>query len=134
MTIGALAEASGVSVDTIRFYERRGLLPPPPRTAGGFRDYGPEAVGRLAAVARAKALGFTLAEAATLLRLREAPEADAAEVREAAARRLAETEAAIAELERQRDDLAQLVDACGGSEIARTDCPILTEIASHPPP
>ena len=85
MTIGALAEASGVSVDTIRFYERRGLLPPPPRTAGGFRDYGPEAAGRLATIARAKALGFTLAEAATLLRLREAPEADAAEVREAAA-------------------------------------------------
>lgn len=130
MTIGALAEASGVSVDTLRFYEKRGLLSAPPRTAGGFRDYGPEAVGRLRAIGRAKALGFTLAEIAAMLRWSDAPEADAEAVRDAAADRLRETEAQIAELERQRRDLARLVDACGGADTARADCPILEEIAA----
>ena len=128
MTIGALAEASGASVDTIRYYEKRGLLPPPPRTAGGFRDYRPEAAARLAAIARAKALGFTLAETAAILAWNDAPEADAGAVREAAAERLRETEAQIAALERQRRDLARLVDACGGAATTRAECPILEEI------
>ncbi len=129
MTIGALAEASGVSVDTIRFYEKRGLIPKPPRTSGGFRDYDAEAIGRLAAIARAKALGFTLAETGAILTWNAAPEADAGAVREAAEDRLRETEAQIADLERQRRDLARLVAACGGEETAREDCPILSEIA-----
>ena len=129
MTIGALAEASGVSVDTIRFYEKRGLLPAPPRTAGGFRDFGPEAVERLASIARAKSLGFTLTETASLLRWRDVPEADAEAVRATAVERLRETEAALVDLERQRQGLARLVSACGGSRTVRSDCPILSEIA-----
>lgn len=129
MTIGALAEASGVSVDTIRFYEKRGLLPAPPRTSGGFRDYGPEAAGRLSAIARAKALGFTLAETAAILSWNASPQADASAIREAARDRLRETEAQIADLERQRHKLARLVNACGGEDTAREDCPILNEIS-----
>lgn len=128
MRIGALSESTGASVDTIRFYEKRGLLPPPRRTSGGFRDYGAEAADRLHAIASAKSLGFTLDEIRTLLRLADAPEADARAVRETAAARLAETERALAEMTRQRDALARLVDACGGPETPRHGCPILEEI------
>lgn len=128
MTIGALAEATGASVDTLRFYEKRGLLPRPSRTAGGFRDYDAGAVERMRAILRAKALGFTLDEVRTLLHLADAPAADAEAVRQTAAERLAETEQALADLARQRDALARLVEACGGPETCRDDCPILEEI------
>ena len=129
MRIGALAEASGVSVDTLRFYEKRGLLPPPARTPGGFRDYGPEAAERLGAIARGKRLGFTLGEIRALLNWREVGDADADAVRRVAADRLAETERALAKLTRQHDELAALVRACGGPETPRRACPILMEIA-----
>ena len=129
MTIGTLAQTSGATVDTIRFYEKRGLLPPPPRTAGGFRDYDEGAVARLAAIARGKRLGFTLDEIRALLHWREVGEDDAALVRSVAADRLAQTERALADLARQRDELAALVGACGGAETPRHDCPILAEIA-----
>ena len=128
MRIGALAQAAAVSVDAVRYYEREGLLDRPRRTPGGQRDYGPDALGRLRAVARAKALGFTLSETAALLDLGRAPDADAGAVRAAAARRLAETEAALAELARQRDALAALVGACDGAATARRECPILAGI------
>lgn len=128
MRIGELSRRTGLPVDTLRYYEKRGLLPPPRRTPGGFRDYDAGAVARLAAVARAKALGFTLAETAALLRLGDAPDADAAAVRARAAERLAETEAALAELQVRRDALAALVGACSGADVARGDCPILGEI------
>lgn len=128
MRIGQLSDAAGVPVDTVRYYEKRGLLPRPRRTPGGFRDYDDGALARLAAIARAKALGFTLAETAALLRLGDAPGADAADVRDRAAARLAETEAALAELVAQRDALRDLVHACGGAEVARSDCPILGQI------
>ena len=128
MRIGQLSDAAGVPVDTIRYYEQRGLLPKPSRTPGGFRDYDATAVARLAAVARAKALGFTLAETAALLRLGADGDADAAAVRARAAERLAETEAEIADLTARRDALRDLVGACGGADVARSDCPILGEI------
>lgn len=128
MRIGALSERTGVPVDTLRYYEKRGLLAPPRRTPGGFRDYEASAVARLAAIARAKALGFTLAETAALLRLGDDPEADAAAVRARAAERLAETEAALVDLRARRDALADLVGACSGADVARSDCPILGQI------
>ena len=130
MRIGELSRRAGVAVDTVRYYEKRGLLPRPRRTPGGFRDYDDGAVARLAAIARAKALGFTLAETGALLRLGDAPDADAADVRARAADRLAETEAALAALRAQRDALRDLVDACRGADVARSDCPILGEILS----
>ena len=134
MRIGELSRRAGVAVDTVRYYEKRGLLPRPRRTPGGFRDYDDGAVGRLAAIARAKALGFTLAETGALLRLGDDPAADAADaadVRARAVQRLAETEAALAALRAQRDALRDLVDACRGADVARSDCPILSEILSR---
>jgi len=128
MRISALADAAGVSVDTIRFYEKQGLLAKPRRTPGGLRDYGPDGVRQLAAIQRAKALGFTLAEIADLLTLGTDATADAGAVRQRAAQRLAETEAALVDLHRQRDELAALVEACDGVHTTRGHCPILVEL------
>ena len=134
MRIGELSARTGVPVDTLRYYETRGLLAPPRRTPGGFRDYDATAVARLAAIGRAKALGFTLAETAALLRLGGDPGADASAVRARAAARLAETEAALTEMQARRDALRDLVDACGGADVARSGCPILGEILSSEAP
>lgn len=128
MRISALADASGVSIDTIRFYEKQGVLDKPPRTPGGLRDYGPDAIRQLEAIRRAKALGFSLAEIGDLMRLGTDSEASAAAVRQRAAQRLAETEVALADLHRQRDELAALVHACEGAGTTRGDCPILVEL------
>jgi MerR family transcriptional regulator, copper efflux regulator len=67
LSIGQLAEAAGVHIETIRYYERRGLLPEPPRSAAGYRQYGPDDLWRLEFVGRAKTLGFTLTEVGELL-------------------------------------------------------------------
>jgi MerR family copper efflux transcriptional regulator len=70
MQIGAIAKRIGLSVDAIRFYERNALLPPPPRTASGFRQYGEDDVETLAFIRRVQGLGFTLSEISGLLKLR----------------------------------------------------------------
>ena len=129
MTIGRLADAADVSVDTVRYYERRGLLAEPRRTAGGFRDYGPDALRRLRALRRAQALGFTLDEAAGLLALSGDAHADAAAVRQRAVEKIADLDARIADLERTRDALAALADACGGRHTTRAECPVLHALA-----
>lgn len=129
MTIGRLADAAGVSVDTVRYYERRGLLEAPRRTAGGFRDYDAAAVRRLRALRRAQALGFTLAEAADLLALSRDAHADAEAVHRRATEKIAGLEARIAELEATRDALAELAEACGGRHETRAECPILRALA-----
>lgn len=73
MTIGQVAKAAGVGVETVRFYERVGLIPDPPRRPSGYREYPPDAVHRIEFIKRAKALGFTLAEIGELLSLRVHP-------------------------------------------------------------
>jgi DNA-binding transcriptional MerR regulator len=73
LRIGEVAGRAGVNVQTLRFYERRGLLPEPPRRASGYREYAPESVRRVRFIKRAQELGFTLAEVEELLRLREDP-------------------------------------------------------------
>lgn len=125
MTIGQLADAAGVPTDTVRYYERRGLIAAPPRTAGGYRDYDAGAVRRLRALRRAQALGFTLDEAAGLLALGADGQADAAAVRARAREKVAALDARIADLRATRDALAALADACGGERTARGECPVL---------
>ena len=129
MRIGRLAEAADVSVDTVRYYERRGLLAEPRRTDGGFRDYDEGAVRRLRALRRAQALGFTLDEAAGLLALSRESHADAAAVRQRAVEKIADLDARIAELAKTRDALAALADACGGRHTTRAECPVLHALA-----
>ena len=114
MSIGRLAEQAHVSVDTVRYYERASLLPPPSRTPSGYRTYPPQAVNRLRFIRRAKELGFSLDEIRSLLALSDRRGSGVEAIREIAAQRLADVEARLAELTRLRAGLRQLVDACPG--------------------
>jgi DNA-binding transcriptional MerR regulator len=110
LTIGQLAEAAGVHVETIRYYERRGLLPEPPRTPGGYRQYGPADLWRLEFVGRAKTLGFTLTEVGELLD--EGVRSDASSVRRIVQDKLEAVDARQQELAGVRARLARLFDIC----------------------
>src|SRR3954469_13093782 len=124
LTIGRIAQSAGVAIDTIRFYEREGLLPEPRRRPSGYREYDQATVSRLRFIRRAKDLGFTLDEIRELLAL-SADRNDGVEgVRERAAARLQAIDERIAELQRVRDGLSELVDACPGHG-SPEDCPIL---------
>lgn len=112
MRIGELAERGGVGVETVRYYERRGLVAEPSRTDAGYRDYSDHDLLRLRFVLRAKGLGFTLTEIRELLELRIAPGRTADDVRAHAGRKVADVEARIADLERIRSALRRLMDRC----------------------
>jgi MerR family copper efflux transcriptional regulator len=118
MTIGELASAAGVNVETIRFYEREGILPEPPRTPTGYRQYSDADRWRLSFIQRGKALGLTLREIAELLGAGEARSVD--DVVRVATGRLAQVEDDLAALERTRDQLRRLLDTCDTG--ADADC------------
>ena len=127
MNIGQLSRRTGVPIDTVRYYEKQRLLPPPTRSASGYRHYEADDVLRLTFIRRAKALGFTLEEIRDLLALSRAHDGDMAAVRAAAADTLADVERRLAELTRVRDGLRTLVDACPGHG-ALDRCPILSAL------
>lgn len=115
MTIGKAAAAAGVGVETVRFYERRGLIARPPRPVdGGFRLYSDDTVRRVRFVREARELGFSLREAAELLQLRDAA-ADAADVRDRARAKLDDVDDKITRLQAIRHALAGLVERCPGA-------------------
>ncbi len=124
--IGQLAKRSGVPIDTVRHYERIGLLKPAARLASGYRRYGEAEQKRLRFIRRAKALGFTLDEIQELLALSAGRNVQ--NIRKSAAVRLADIERRIEELDRVRDSLRQLVAACPGHGRAE-DCPILNALS-----
>jgi len=124
LTIGEVARQAGVGVETVRFYERQGLLEEPERRASGYRQFDQEAVAVLKFIRRAKELGFTLKEIKSLLTLRLDASATRTEVREQAKAKVADIEAKIADLQRMRDVLTKLVKKCHGDGAA-TGCPIL---------
>jgi MerR family copper efflux transcriptional regulator len=124
MQIGRLAALANVSADTVRYYERSQLLPPPTRTASGYRSYPTELVHRLRFIRRAKEVGFSLDEIRELLALSDGRESGVAEIKEIAERRLADVETRLAELQRLRDGLKNLVDACPGHGSPGA-CPII---------
>ena len=128
MSIGELARRAGVAVDTLRYYERLGLVAPAGRTKAGYRRFGPEAVERLGFIGRAKSLGFTLADVAELLRLRARPGAPCGAVREKARVQLVVVEQKLEELRRLRDAVAALVGACEGDRAVER-CSILEALA-----
>ena len=127
LTSGQLAKRAGVGVETLRFYEREGLLPAPARTASGYRQYPAEAVERVRFIRRAQLVGFQLKDVRELLALRDDPDAGSREVRDRAAGRLAELDVRIKELEAMRAELTRLVAECDGVGPAAA-CPILHEI------
>jgi MerR family Zn(II)-responsive transcriptional regulator of zntA len=107
LTIGELARHAGVTPDTLRYYERLGLLPPAPRTGAGYRLYDPAMAERLAFIGKAKALGLSLDEVREVLRVAADGTPPCEHVRAALSRRLGEVEARIAELEELRSTLAR---------------------------
>lgn len=127
LRIGELAKAAGVGVETIRYYERRGLLPQPPRRACGYREYPPQAARRVRFIRRAQALGFTLKETEELLALRVDGERSCADVRVLARTKVDDIEARIAELEQMGQALERLARRCTGRG-PTSECPILEEL------
>lgn len=121
-TIGGLAKAAGVGVETVRYYQRRGLLPEPARPQGEVRRYGEDDLRRLRFIRSAQAAGFTLAEIGELLDLSAAE--DRARARELAQARVAALDEKIAELRDARDALAGLAADCAAGRGG--PCPILT--------
>ncbi|MFT3896193.1 MAG: heavy metal-responsive transcriptional regulator [Thermomonas sp.] len=132
MRIGHLADKAGVAVDTVRYYERQGLLPPPARRPSGYRDYGNDELQQLRFVRRCKALGFTLEETRELLRLNADPKADRTEVRALTERRLADVDAKLHELQALRDSLAELASSCSGQGPLE-GCPIIHRVLGAMP-
>lgn len=130
MQIGQLAKRAGVAVDTVRYYESHGILPTAMRQASGYRSYDDDDVARLLFVRRAKALGFTLREIRELLELSGRRHEDMSVVRDAAALKLADVESKLSELERIRDGLRTLIDACPGHG-ALAQCPILGALSAE---
>ena len=124
---GELAKEAGVNVETLRFYEREGLLPEPPRRLSGYREYPPETVQRIRFIQRAKELGFTLREIKGLLELRVDPDTTCAEVREQAAEKIADVKQKISDLKRIERALNKLMNTCRGSGPI-DDCPILKHL------
>lgn len=126
MTIGQLARAAGVHVETVRYYQQLGLVAVPQRPARSVRRYPREAVSRLAFIRRAQDAGFTLKEIAELLRLAQTPSCRGA--REMAANKLAQVEARMADLTRMRTALRGLVRQCDARR--SRSCPILEAFAA----
>ena len=129
LTIGALAKQAGVGVETVRFYERRGLVRRPARPSGGYRSYPEESVGRIRFIRNAQALGFTLQEVKDLLALRVTAGTSCAAVRSRASAKVADVEKRIADLERIRRALHSLIGVCPGRG-ALVDCSILDALDS----
>lgn len=126
LTIGRLARAAEVGVETVRYYQQRGLLPVPARK-GAFRIYPPATVDRIRFVKRAQELGFSLDEIGELLRLEDG--IDRTSIRRIAADRLAQTERKLSELRRMQKVLRHLVIDCEHT-VAELPCPIISTLAA----
>ncbi len=128
LTIGRLAREVGVNLETVRYYERRGLLPKPPRSTSGYRLFPVEAARRLRFIRRAQELGFSLGEIRELLLLRVAPTAKSADVRRRAQAKITDIEAKIRSLQSIKEALRELTKTCSGCGSVR-ECPILESAA-----
>lgn len=124
LTIGKLAKRAGVTIDTVRFYERRGLVAEPKRTASNYRIYSAVEIARLQFIKKAKSLGFSLNEINELLALRHNPDATKKEVKNRVERKMNDIKRKIADLSYILADLEKLNQSCNGHGSA-DDCPIL---------
>lgn len=133
MTIARAARAAGVGVETIRFYERRGLIKQPPRPDGrGFREYSNEIIERVQFIRQAQELGFSLREIRDLLTLRADPKSDAADVRARALAKLDDVNRKMDQLRRIKGALQTLIAACPGQGALRR-CSIMEGLALNGP-
>ena len=127
LTIGELARRTGAKVETIRYYERIGLLPEPGRTAANYRAYDASHLARLSFIRRGRGLGFSLDDVRELLGLADQRDRSCAAVDVIAGRHLAETERKIADLAALRDELSDLIGRCRRHTVA--DCRIIETLA-----
>jgi len=130
LTIGKLAKRAGVTIDTVRFYERRGLIAEPARTESNYRIYPEKDVTRLQFIKKAKVLGFSLNEIKELLVLRRDPNATKAEVKAKVEVKIIDIKKKIADLDRILAALENLNQSCNGHGPAN-DCPILAALDDH---
>lgn len=124
MTIGRVAKLADVGVETIRFYERKGLIEKPPRRTSGYRQYPSETLSRIRFIRRAKELGFSLSEIDDLLSLRVEPGTTCGDIRNRAESKIANIEEKIRTLQKIKKALAKLTVACDGRAPV-SECPIL---------
>jgi DNA-binding transcriptional MerR regulator len=129
MKIGELSRATGTNIETIRYYERIGLLPAPDRTAANYRSYGDAHRSRLSFVRHSRDLGFTIEEIRSLLDLSDDPARDCGEADRIATAHLEQVEAKIAQLALLRDELARIVGRCRGGVAA--DCRVIEALGDH---
>lgn len=127
MNIGELARAADTNAETIRYYERIGLLPPPPRTAGNYRDYSAGHVGRLTFARRARALGFSIEQIRALLNLADQKEQSCEAVDTIARDHLAEVKRKLADLAALRRELESMISQCRLGTVA--ECRIIEALA-----
>lgn len=128
LRIGQLAHLAKVNVQTLRFYERKGLLPPPPRRLSGYREYPPETVGIVRFIQRAQELGFTLREIKELLDLRRVARSTCGDVVVVAQRKIEEIEKKIDDLRAMQTALTKLLAECSG-DAPITQCPIIESLS-----
>ncbi|RJQ65771.1 MAG: MerR family transcriptional regulator [Desulfobacteraceae bacterium] len=127
LSIGQLAKLANVNLETIRYYERRGMLPKPPRNKSGYRQYSHEDVKRTDFIKRSQALGFSLKEVAELLSLRVDPDSTCADMKKRVEEKIGDVENKIADLNRIHEALLRLSDRCKGKgPIGK--CPVLEEL------
>ena len=127
MKIGDLARATGTKVETVRFYEAEGLIPPPARSSGNYRIYEQAHLARLSFIRRARDLGFTLDQVRTLLRLADDRDAPCAEVDAITTAHVTEIDRKLADLQALRGELVRRLDSCAGSTIA--DCRVIEALS-----
>ena len=124
LTIGQLAKKAEVNVETVRYYERRGLIPKPPRRESGYRQYSQGVVARIQFIKRAKELGFSLKEISELLSLRVDPDTTCGDVKRRAEIKIADIEEKIRALQGMKKALKKLVALCSGQG-PTSECPIM---------
>jgi MerR family mercuric resistance operon transcriptional regulator len=132
LTIGQVARRADVGVETVRFYERQGLVPEPPRSASGYRQYPEETIARLHFIQRAKELGFSLREVEELISLRFESSACASDVKNKAEEKVRDIDDRIRDLQRMRKSLSQLAAACTGRG-STEECSILGALEGTQP-
>jgi len=130
LTIGKLAKKAGIGIETVRFYERQGLVAPPPRTESNYRVYPKDEVARLRFIKRAKALGFTLNEIKALLALSHDPHATRADIKKRTLVKIEDVESKIRDLTRIKTALGHLAAECDGHG-SLEGCPILAALNSE---
>lgn len=130
VTIGKLATESGVGVETIRFYERKGLIAQPRRPVSGYRKYDDQTADRVRFIQQAQDLGFTLSEIKQLLSLRVDPRTSCADVRAKAEDKIGDIDGKLATLRRMRSALMEITKTCSGAG-PTSDCPILDYMAKR---